>query len=222
MPSDSRHITSYTCSIVTKTLFRTKILFFSRWPWSGLSKSSKVKQIMPSDSRHVIFCTCSIVTIALSHTKTLFQTYNDFRFATHHLLSVFYSRYSAISHGNPDLQRMTLIWPFKVTKGQTNNVIRFATHDLLSVFYSNYSTMSHENPFFFSRWPWSCLSRSPKVKLIMPSHSRHITSYTCSLITIGLSHTETLFFSRWPWSDLPRSPKVKLIMPSDPWPMSCY
>ena len=41
---------------------------------------------------------------------------------------------------------MTLIWPFKVTKGQTDYAILFTTHDFLSVLYSNYSANSHENP----------------------------------------------------------------------------
>ena len=58
---------------------------------------------------------------------------------------------------------------------------------------------------FFIRWPWSDLSRSPKVKLIIPSDSRHIISYTCFIVTTALSHTETLFFNRWPWSGLSRS-----------------
>ena len=76
-------------------------------------------------------------------------------------------------------------------------------------------TLSRTETLFFSRWPWSGLSRSSKVKLIMPSDLRYITSYTCSIVTIALSRMETLFFSRWPWSGLSRSPKVKLIMLSD-------
>ena len=76
---------------------------------------------------------------------------------------------------------------------------------------------SRTETLFFSRWPWSDLSRSPTVKLIMPSYSRLMTSYQCSIETIALSRTETLFFSRWPCFDLSRSSKVKLIMPYDPW-----
>ena len=109
---------------------------------------------------------------------------------------------------------MILIWPFKVTKGQTDYAIRFATYHFLYVFYSDYCAISHGNPFF-SRWPWSGLPRSPKVKLIMRFDSRHIISYTCFIVTIALSRTENLFFSRWPWSGLSRSPKVKLIMRFD-------
>ena len=36
---------------------------------------------------------------------------------------------------------MTLIWPFKVTKGQTDHDMRFSTYDLLLVFYSNYNAI---------------------------------------------------------------------------------
>ena len=72
MPFDSRHIISYTCSVVTIALSRTETLFFSRWPWCGLSRSPKAKLIMPFDSRHITSYTCSIVTTALSRTETLF------------------------------------------------------------------------------------------------------------------------------------------------------
>ena len=72
MPFDSRHIISYTCSTVTIALSRMETLFFSRWPWSGLPRSPKVKLILPSDSRHIISYTCFIVTIAISRTETLF------------------------------------------------------------------------------------------------------------------------------------------------------
>ena len=63
------------------------------------------------------------------------QTENAIRSATNDFLLVFYSNYSAISHGNPVFQHMTLIWPFKVTKDQTEYAIRSATYDLLLVFY---------------------------------------------------------------------------------------
>ena len=59
------------------------------------------------------------------------QTDYAIRFATYHFLYVFYSNYSAISHGNPVFQQMTLIWSFKVTKGQTDHAIRTATYDFL-------------------------------------------------------------------------------------------
>ena len=57
------------------------------------------------------------------------------------------------------------------------------------VFYSNYSAISHRN-HVFSRWPWSDLSRSPKVKLITPYYSQHTSSYTSSTVTTysAISH----------------------------------
>ena len=70
---------------------------------------------------------------------------------------MFYSNYSAISHGNLLFQQMTLIWPFKVTKSQTDYAIRSATYDLLLVFYSNYSAISYGNPVFQQMtliWPF--------------------------------------------------------------------
>ena len=70
------------------------------------------------------------------------------RSATYDLLLVFNSNYNAIWHGTPVFQQMTLIWPFKVTKGQTDCAIWFATYDLLLVFYSYYSAISHGNPAF--------------------------------------------------------------------------
>ena len=96
---------SYLCSIVTTAISRTETLFFSRWPWSGLSRPPKVKLIMPSNSRHIASYTCSIVTIALSRTESLF------------------------------FQQMTLIWPFKVTKGQTDHAIRTWPPNLLLTSY---------------------------------------------------------------------------------------
>ena len=75
--------------------------------------------------------------------------------------------------------------------------------------------LSRTDTVILGKWPRSEVSRSPEGKLIMPSNSRHITSYRCFIVTTGLSRTETLFFSRWPWSGLPWSPKVKLIMPTD-------
>ena len=140
---------------------------------------------------------------------------------TYHFLYVFYSNYSAIPHGNPAFQQMTSICSFKVTKVQTEYSIRFATNHFLYEIYGNYSAISHGNPVF-SRWPWTGLSRSLKVKLNMPFDSRHIISYTCSIVTIALSRTRTLFFSRWPRFGFSRSPKVKLIMPFDPWHITSY
>ena len=163
MPSDPRPMTCYLCSIVTLALSRPETLFFSRWPWSDLSRSLKVKLIVPSDPRPMTCYLCSIVTIALSRPETpVFQqmtliwpfkvtkgqTDYAIRSATHDLLFVFYTNYSAISHGNPVLQQMTLIWPFRVTKGQSDYAIRFATHDSLFLFYSNFSAISHGNPVF--------------------------------------------------------------------------
>ena len=131
-------------------------MFFSRWPWSDLSRSSKVKVIAPFDSRPMTYYWCSIVTIAL------------------------------ILHGNPVFQHMTLIWPFKVTKGRTDYVILFATYDFLSVLYSNYSAISHGNPVFqhiTSIWPFEVTN----VKLIIPFDRRLMTSYLQSIVTISLS-----------------------------------
>ena len=65
---------------------------------------------------------------------------SDLRPMTYYV--TFYSNYSAISHGNPVFQQMTLIWPFKVTKGQTDYAIRSATYDFLLTFYSNYIAIS--------------------------------------------------------------------------------
>ena len=78
------------------------------------------------------------------------------RFATHDLLLVFYSNYSAISPGKPVFQQMTLIWPSKVSKSQTENAIWFVTNDFLLTFYINHSGISHGNPVFqqtTSIWP---------------------------------------------------------------------
>ena len=144
------------------------------------------------------------------------QTDNAIRFATHDFLPVFYGNYNAILHGNPVFLQTTLIWPFKVTRGQTDYAILFAIHNLLLVSIILNIALSRTETLFFSRWPRSGLSRSPKVKLIMPFDSWHIISYPCSKVTIALSRTKTLFFSRWPWSGLSRSPTVKLTTPSDP------
>ena len=70
------------------------------------------------------------------------QTDYAFRFATYDLPLVFYSNYSAISHGKPVFQHMTSMWPSKVTKRQTDYSIRSATYDFLLTFYSNYSSIS--------------------------------------------------------------------------------
>ena len=51
---------------------------------------------------------------------------------------------------------MTLIWPFKVTKGQTDYAILFATFEFLSVFHNKYSAISLGNPVF------------PQIALIWP------------------------------------------------------
>ena len=82
----------------------------------------------------------------------------------------------------------------KITKSQTEYTARFAAYEFLYVFCSNYSAISNRNPVF-SRWPWSDLSRSPKVKLITPSDSPHIFSYPSSIVTIALSRTQTLFLA---------------------------
>ena len=123
--------------------FLVKVKLKNWWPWSGLSGSLKVKLIALSDSRSISYYKCSSVSIALSRTESLFfqqmiliwpfkvtkgQTDHAIRFAIYHFLYVFYSNYSAISHGIPVFQQTTLIWLFKVTRGQTDLTICFATH----------------------------------------------------------------------------------------------
>jgi hypothetical protein len=167
LSSDSRHIISYTCVIVTIALSRTENLFLSRWPWSGLLRSPNVKMII-----YHLICAISLFLYmfyrnysAISHGKPVFQqmaliwafkvtigqTDYTIWFAPYHFLYVFYSNYSAvsaISHGKPVSQQMTLIWPSKVTKGQTDYTNRFAPYHFLYVFYSNYSAISHGKPVF--------------------------------------------------------------------------
>ena len=47
-------------------------------------------------------------------------------------IGYYYKRTSVTtSHREPVFQQMTLIWPFKVTKGQTDHAIRTATYDFL-------------------------------------------------------------------------------------------
>ena len=70
------------------------------------------------------------------------QTDYAILFATYDFLSVLYSNYSALSHGNPVFEHMTSIWPFKVTKRQTDHSIRSATYNFLLTFQSNYSPIS--------------------------------------------------------------------------------
>ena len=98
---------------------------------------------------------------------------------------------------------MTLIWPFKgQRKVKRDYSIWLATHDILYWCSIVTIALSRTETLFFCRWPWSGLSRLPKVRLIMPSYSRLMTSHLCSIVTKPLSRTETPFFSRWPWSDL--------------------
>ena len=151
------------------------------------------------------------------------QRWTDYsiRSATHDFLLLFYSNYSAISNRNTVFQQMTLIWPFNVTKGQTDYSLQSTTYDFLLLSIVTIA-LSRTKILFFSRWPWSDLSRSPKVKLIVTSDPQPMTSYYSSIVTKALSCAETVFFSRWPWSDLSRSPKVKLIIPSNPRPMTYY
>ena len=85
------------------------------------------------------------------------QTSYAFGFATHDLLLVFCSNYSAISLANPVFQQMTSIWPSKVTKGQTDYAFRLATYDILLLFYSYYSAISHGKSVFQQMtliWPF--------------------------------------------------------------------
>ena len=152
------------------------------------------------------------------------STDNAIRYATYDFLLVFYSDYSAISHGNPVFQQMTLIWTYQGHQGQTDYVIRFASYKLLLVFYSNYTLSRTETVLFqqmtmiltfqgHQRSNWLC---HPIRDLWLP------ISVSCFIVTTALSRTETLFFSRWPWSDRSGSPHVKLIMPSDPRPIVSY
>ena len=126
--------------------FLVKVKLKNWWSRSGLSGSLKVKLTALSDSRSISYYKCFSVTIALSRTESLFfqqmtliwpfkvtkgQTDYGIRFAKYHFLCVFYSNYSAISHGNTIFQQMTLIWPVKVIKGQTDHAIRTGTYDFL-------------------------------------------------------------------------------------------
>ena len=109
------------------------------------------------------------------------QTDNVIRFATHDLLLVFYSNYSAISHGNSVFQQMTMIWPFKVTEGQTDYAFRFATYDLLLVFYSNYSAISHEKSVFQQMtliWPFQVTKGQTDYSIRSASYDFLLTLYS--------------------------------------------
>ena len=127
---------------------------------------------------------------------------------------MFYSNYSVISHGNPASQQMTLIWPFRVTKGQTNHAIRFATYHFLYMFYSNYSAISQGNPVSQQMtliWPF-------KVTKGQTDHAIGFATYHFLYVFYSnystISHGNPVFqkmTSIWPF----RSPKVKLIMPFD-------
>ena len=69
------------------------------------------------------------MTLIWSFRATKGQTDYAIQSAICHLLLVFYSYHSAISHGNPVFQQMTLVWPSNVIKGQGDYAIRSATHD---------------------------------------------------------------------------------------------
>ena len=114
---------------------------------------------------------------------------------------MFYSNYSAISHGNPVFQQMTLIWPFKVTKGQTDYTIWFAPYHFLYTFYSNYSAISHGNPVFQQMtliWPFK-VTKGQTVYTIWfaPYHFIYMFYSNYSAVSHG-----NPVFSRWPRSIL--------------------
>ena len=178
-------------------------MFSSRWPWSDLSRSPKVKLIIIWFAPYIISYTCVIVTIALSRTENLFLSRwpwsgllrsPNVKMIIYHLicaislfLYMFYRNYSAISHGKPVFQQMALIWAFKVTIGQTDYTIWFAPyHFLYTCFIVTIAqlALARTENLFLSRWPWSGLPRSPKVKLIIPIDLRHIISSTCFIVTI--------------------------------------
>ena len=52
-------------------------------------------------------------------------------YATYDFLFVFYSNHNDLAQKPCFSAHMTLIWPFKVTKGQTNYAIRFTTYHFL-------------------------------------------------------------------------------------------
>ena len=109
---------------------------------------------------------------------------------------------------------MALIWLFGSPEDKL--IMSFDSRHIFSYTCSiETMALSRTETLFFSRWPWSGVSRTPKVKLIMLSYLWPMTQNWCSIVTIAQSRTDNLFFSIWPWSDLSRSPKVKLIMPSD-------
>ena len=180
-------MSSYKRSIVTIALSRTETMFYSRWPWSGLSRSPKVKLITPSDSRPISYYKCSSVTIALSLTET-----------------VFFSKWPW-----SDLSRSPKI---KLIMPSDSRPISYYSYKCSSVTIA----LSLTETVFFSKWPWSDLSRSPKVKLITPSDSRPISYYKCSSVSIALSLTETSkwpsVFQGHPRSNWLRHPIRDLLM----------
>ena len=115
---------------------------------------------------------------------------------------------------------MTLIWPFKVTKGQTDNSIRSATHDSLLTFYSNYSAISHGNPVFQQMtliWTFMVTKGQTDNSIRSATYDFLLTLFSNHS---AFSHGNPCF-SRWPWFDLSRSAKVNVIMPSD-YPSLCW
>ena len=177
------------CFSVTLALFLTETVFFSKWFWSGFFK------------------------------VTQGRTGYKIRFATNETLYVFFSNYSAISHGNRASQQITFIWLFIATIGQIDHAIRSATHEFLWSFDSNHSAISHRNRVFQQMiliWPFEVnigqidhAIRSATYEIRYTFHSIH------SAITNRSNVSQQM-----PRFGLARSPKILLIMPSDSRTMS--
>ena len=140
------------------------------------------------------------------------------RSETYDFLLVFYSNYSATSHGTLFLRQMTLIWPFKVTKGQTDCAIRSPTYDFLLVVYRTIASLVLMAQRL-ARRDWK--SGGPRFKSHSRLTSQSWSSYQLNQLEVKphqirlktvdylrgikylyyfyftLSHTETLFFSRY-------------------------
>ena len=94
------------------------------------------------------------------------------------------------------------------------------TFQFLLVINSNYGAISHRYRDL-GRWPWSDLSRSPKVILIMPSDFRSPHDMLIVfIVTIALSRPETLFLADDLYLTFQGHQKVKLNMPPDVRPIT--
>ena len=153
-----------------------RIPVFSRWPWSDLPRSPKVKLVVPSDSHHMSSYTCFIVTIALSQTET-----------------VFFSRWPCSDLSRSPKVKLVAPSDSHHMSSYTCFIPSDSHHMSCYTCFIVTIALSRTENMFFSRWPCSDLSRSPKVKLVAPSDSHHMSSYTCSIVIIAISRTETRF-----------------------------